>query len=321
MSRSISGELKTSLLECLDRSWLKDERKRGRNTASVARTTSHYHLSGLFESRTHLQDIPSEHAAVALAVARKDPRVLEVITMVEVNEGNPYIPDPIVIKFLADHVRRTGAMLWYRACDRNGNELFTVPSVVGTFYNPPASPIFKIRDWTFAENKIHRDASRALEEELRAGALRGSETHFSSDTKTVYGAAVLAEDFIYFGGVYSAFDRRLGLHAEMVAALSAIADGHRRISHVALISNKFVEEAPSVCGCCRQFLSEIAEKTGQAIDIVCFPYGEEHNGKIFRTPLASHLPHPWHSGLTLEERGLYVPDSPPGAAGTSAAPR
>lgn len=280
--------------ETLAKSWLKRDTTNF-NSASVAVTENNFHASGLFESRTHLLDITSEHAALALAINRKDPYVTKIVTVVD----GEFNPNPLVIKILADHYRRTGTDLKYEVYDKEGNKIYSQESVKNAIYNPQKEIIETLKTWNYCDNKISLDNSKPIKQQLKKAALQGMQTHFSSNTKTKYGAAVLAGDKIYFGGVHSSYDKRLNLHAEMVAAISAINNLNRQISHVALMSNKFVQEVPHMCGCCRQFFSEIQEKTKTPIKVLTFSFDGQ---KEFETKLDEYLPAQWHSGKKMEDR-------------------
>ena len=287
-------EIHRSLVEQLSFSWLKRDTT-AFNSASAAISDTGVHISGLLESRTHLLDITSEHAALALAVSRKDPKIREVISVID----GLFELNPLVVKILVDHARRSGTRISYRVLDKGGKQLYTCPDIASLYYAPPPSIVGKISTWSHQQNWMSIDYSQDLSKQLRTAAIKGMETHFSANTKTSYGAAVVAEGRVYFAGVYSSFDKRMNLHAEMVAALSAIADGHRKISHVAVISDKAVDELPHLCGCCRQFLIEIEQKTKIPINVSVFSI----DGKLsFASSLTEYLPHAWDSGLPLEER-------------------
>ena len=288
----------------LEKSWLKKDNTQN-NSASVALTKHGEYYSGMLESRTHLLDITSEHGALAIAVSAKDAEVYQIMTVVKRKSNETFCVNPLVVKILVDHVRRTGISLSYRVLDIDGEEIYYCKDVyqlgsqIG--YSPLISRLKKIKPWVVRRHKQVQEGSleKEIEEQLWKCAILGTKTHFSAGTKTCYGSAVLANSIIYYGGVYSSFDHRLNLHSEMVASLSAIADGNREITHVAVVSNKFVEEPVSCCGCCRQFLSEIQEKTKVDITLLCFSYDGE---KVLRVKLSDHLPSAWHSGLPLEER-------------------
>jgi len=282
-------------------SWLKRDTTKF-NTGSVAITKNGVHISGLMESRTNLLDITSEQATIALSVSKKDPHINEIVTVVEYEPGTEFLVSPIVIKILADHTRRTGTVINYTIFDKEGETLFTTSdaSKVYNIYVPPILPLDKIKDWVPQANS-HKITSEDKVLQLRNAALKGMETHFSADSKTSYGSAVIANGKLYFGGVYSSFDHRMNLHSEMVAALAAIMDGSRDIETVSIISNKFIDELPHMCGCCRQFFSEIQEKTKREIEVFVFSF----DGKqVFRTKLNEYFPSSWHSGLSFDERQI-----------------
>ena len=274
-------------------SWLKRDTTKF-NSSSVAITKNESHVSGLMESRTNLLDVTSEQAALALAVSRKDPHVYQVASVIQ----GEYEENPLIIKILGDHARRTGTPIRYTVFDESGKELLNLPSVARK-YNPSPKPLEKIKEWSTRENSVAFDTVSDKAVQLRSAALKGLETHFQADSKTSYGSSILANGKIYFGGVYSSFDHRMNLHSEMVAALAAIMDGSRDIEAIGIISNKFVDELPHMCGCCRQFFSEIQEKIKKEIEIFVFSF----DGKqVFNTSLSQYLPSQWHPGLSFDER-------------------
>ncbi len=289
IQKSISTSLLEQLKLTLDKSWLKSQ-KSSYNSSSVAITSNNNYFSGLLESTTHLLDITSEHATLALAISHKDPYVKQIITLMQTEE---FVLNPLVIKILVDHVRRTGTSISYSVFDLNGNNLFHCDDVRTLYYTPQVELLEKVQSWEFQPNFIYFDKSRDIDSQLKECALKGTETHFSSGTKSLYGASVFSGDKIYFAGVHSSYDRRLNLHAEMVAFISALSDGNKEISAVGLISTKFIDEVPHVCGCCRQFLSEIQLKNNKEINIYSFSFD---GNKTFKISLKDYLPYMWDSG-------------------------
>ncbi|RMD57643.1 hypothetical protein D6825_03420 [Candidatus Woesearchaeota archaeon] len=278
----------------LKRSWLKRESTEC-NTASIAIAKNGLHASGKMESRTHLLDVTSEQAALAIATARGDPCVSEVITIAQ----GDWSLSILAIKIMVDHARRVGTRIAYSAYSVSGEKLFSCTDVSDLFYTPGEDIIENISSWNPEKNEKEIEIAENSTLELRAAAIRGSRFHFSSGTATKYGAAVEAEGKLYSAGAYSSYDRRLNLHAEMVAALCAIADGNKNITKVGIISNKFKKEPVQMCGCCRQFFSEIEKKTGRKITIIGFAYETDSS---FETTLDKYLPGAWHSGDPLAQK-------------------
>lgn len=260
------------------------------NSASAAITKSSVYYSGYFESKTHLFDISSEQGAIALAVSNKDPKIRKVITLV----NGEFKLSPLVLKFFIDHIKRTGVNFSYEVASGSGETLFFSQNVreLLPFYSSETEFLKKTIKWKPRENKVLYNPLESIYEQLKWAAENGMETHFTMVNKgSLYGASVLAEDKIYFGGVYSSPDQRLGLHAEMVAVLSAIMGGSRKISMVALMSDKFTETPPQACGICRQLLMEIQQKTKNPIKVVCFSQKEKER---FEIDLGNYLPYPWN---------------------------
>ncbi|MFW6286192.1 MAG: hypothetical protein ACOC16_03655 [Nanoarchaeota archaeon] len=289
IDENIFNKLKLSL----KKSWLK-KNDTSFNSSSVAITqNSNYYYSGILESKTHLLDISSEQSSLVLAVSNKDPKVKEIITLLD----GEFMLDPLILKLIIDHIRRTDVDIKYSIYDLNKNKLFSTNSVYNflSFYNPQIKELEKIKSWNKKSNKVVLNKDKSIKEQLYSNAVMGGETHFSSDSKTCYGASVLTENNIYFGGVYSSFDKRLSLHAETVGVINAIMNDDINIKAIGLVSNKFVgDNLPQMCGCCRQFLIEIMQKTSIPIKVYCFSF---NNKKCFEINLDDYLPYSWDSNL------------------------
>ena len=284
----IDQKIFEKLNKTLKRSWLVNG---WANSSSVAVTQGSAYFSGYFESQTHLLDISSEQGAIVLAVSNKDPKIEKIITLVE----KKFESSPLIVKFFIDHISRTGRNFSYRIINKQKETLFFSEDMrkLMPLYNPKEAILEKIENWKPRENKMSYNSSAPIYGQLKEAAKKGMETHFTKTSKgSLYGASVLAGDNIYFGGGYSCPDQRLGLHAEMVAALGAIMDGNREISWVGLISNKFIQRPSRVCGCCRQFLIELQQKTKIPIKIACFSYEGDNRTE---TNLSVCLPDFWSS--------------------------
>ncbi len=282
----VNKEFFEEIRNYLSRSWLNG--KSDSNSASVVVTPHDRYFSGLLKSKTHLLDISSEQAALSLAVSAQDPNVKKIISIIE----GEFIVNPIVLKILVDHIRRTGVFMEYQVYNSNGEIVFNKKNLYDGEYKPPINVLEKIKFWNPRLNRVKLDSSRTIEDQLFEFAQKGMETHFSSNTSTLYGSSVLANNLIYYGGVYSSFDHRMNLHSEMVAAVSAIADGNPNISHIGLVSTKFRESIPQMCGCCRQFFSEIQSKTKQPITFLGFNLDGNKRKSI---SLDEYFPLPWDS--------------------------
>ena len=266
-----------ALKEMRTRCLMKKEEGR---TASVALTTNAHYLAPRIESYTSLITFPSEQSALAKAASWKDAHVHTVITLANA----PFMPNPIVIKLLADHARRTGTKMKYEVVDEEGNILYQLADVESTYYHPERVPI------PFSGSpRPNYEMKTEDGQQLFEAAKKGMDAHFPSATKsTAYGAAVVAEDMVFFGGLYSSFDKQLSMHAEMVAVMCALAEG-KTISELALVSTKFEKAVPHCCGACRQLLSEVAMRQDQDITIHTYSLSGEH----FSASMKDYLPHTW----------------------------
>lgn len=231
-------------------------------TGSVAVSKSGaLYSAGSVGSQTHLLDIPSELAALVRAVHHNDVHVAEVHTVVT----DPVVSiSPLTLKLLADHGTRTGTPIRYRVRDASGKPLFESADVreLLPWYRESRTLDVSLKERAAEppKNRLDPASGRSTEMQLRAWALKGRERNFPTrDGASGYGAAVLTKaGDIYYGGQYSTFDHRLGVHAEMGVLLNALMDGARDITRIGVACSKFPDTPCSPCGCCRQFVSELA---------------------------------------------------------------
>lgn len=246
------------------------------------------------DSDTNLLNITSEQAVVALAAAHQDYALKEIVTLTEKSAG--FIPNPISVKTMTDFCVRTGADIKYWAVDLSGQELFSASRVTELipFYRPAPDILSKTKGASPSEARVLADPEAPIEGQLKKCALVGLSRCFTTeDSASGYGAAVLTEDgIIYYSGQYSSFDKRTNLHAEMAAVLLALMDGRTKITAVGVASSKYKDTPCEICGCCRQFLSEISAKQGQEIDCYCFATESE---KYEKHSLKDLLPNQWSS--------------------------
>ena len=127
------------------------------------------------------------------------------------------------------------------------------------------------------KTNLDRTSNISIEMQLRKWARIGCGNNFPTrDGASGYGAAVLtAAGNIYYGGQYSTFEHRLGVHAEMATLLNALMDGARDITHIGIASSKFVDTLCSPCGCCRQFIAEMSRTYDFSPGIYLFASGNE----------------------------------------------
>ncbi|MEA2701766.1 MAG: cytidine deaminase [Candidatus Parcubacteria bacterium] len=221
--------------------------------------------AGSVGSQTHLLDIPSELAALVRAVQHNDVHIKEVRTVTT----DPLASvSPLVLKILADHGTRIGTAMRYVVQDTSGKILFESADVreLLPWYTEPGTALASLMQRTAgpAKSRLDEASGLSIELQLRSWALRGRERNFPTyDAASGYGAAVLTKTGdIYYGGQYSTYEHRLGVHAEMGVLLNALMDGVRDITHIGVASSKFPDTPCSPCGCCRQLMAELSLKCG-----------------------------------------------------------
>ncbi|MEJ0053647.1 MAG: hypothetical protein WDN10_02885 [bacterium] len=248
-------------------------------TASVAYSRSGAsYPAGTVSSQTHILDLPSELAALVRATHHGDYPITEVHTMA-VDPATPV--SPLALKALADHTARTGTAIRYAVFDMDGNILFSVDDARNAlpFYRMPEHLLSAATDPTriVALPQAREVAGESIESQLRRLSLAGTTLNFPTrDGASGYGAAVRTKDgTFYYGGQYSSFDKRLGIHAEVAVLVNALMSGASDITHLGIISSKATDTPCNPCGCCRQFISELARARTFEPQIWCFASATE----------------------------------------------
>lgn len=266
-------------------------------TASMGYSRSgQNYLAGNISSDTNMHDITSEQAVLVLAVQNNDFQIDSVVTLVE--SPNPQqIVSPLVIKILIDYQIRAGATINYTLIDKKENVLFKSKDITKlmSFYNPPINPLSKTKKSNISKNYITLNHRKNIKPILKEYALLGIERNFPTyDSATGYGVSVLTDkNNLYFGGQYSSFDKRIGLHAEMATVINALMSGKKeKITHLGVVSTKYGDEPCQICGCCRQFLSEIIQRNKTNINFFCFA---KDNNLYNKYSIDQLLPSRWSS--------------------------
>ncbi|HCR52189.1 TPA: hypothetical protein DIV48_00900 [Candidatus Kaiserbacteria bacterium] len=253
--------------------------KRAAESGSVAVSqTGALYPAGCLGSETHLLNISSELAALVRAVHADDVHIERILTVVS-DARTPV--SPLVLKILADHGTRTGTPISYTVCDLLGTVLFEVADAREAlpFYKGPGMVLKAFADRAVQTRRVALDRTSAVSPELqlRTWALAGCDRNFPTrDGASGYGAALLtASGNIYYGGQYSTFEHRLGVHAEMGVLLNALMDGAKDITHLGLVSTKSPDTPCSPCGCCRQFVGELSRAFDFSPAMCLFASGNE----------------------------------------------
>jgi cytidine deaminase len=240
-------------------------------TSSIAISASGAQYDGVvIGSDTNLLTISSEQAALSMATAVWDYEVEHVITMVGTVPVSSV--NPLVLKILVDHAIRTHRTIAYTLMNESGKIFFALDDARKAipFYVPETIALTKIGTAVMTSNVVSvyiddRDA-------LKRCAIMGIERNFPLyDSASGYGAAVMThEGRMYYSGQYSSPDKRLNVHAEMNAVLSAVMAGEKDIVRLGVVSSKFTDTPCHMCGCCRQFFSEMCAKLKWKPSIHCF---------------------------------------------------
>jgi len=292
-------ELRDTLCLCAQK------HNKGSRSASIAYSrTGEKYAAGTVESDTHLLDVPAEHAALVLSVHHNDFGVYHIATITEEQGGA--LVSPLILKIITDHARRTGIPISYTIFNQEGALLFETKDVgaLCSFYRPPVKPLKKVRDSKAETNKIKWDNTEgSLREALKRYAILGIERNFPThDSASGYGAAVATKSgMLYFGGQYSSFEKRSGLHAEMAVVTAALMDGATDFTAIGIVSTKHTDVPCTPCGCCRQFMAELFRKYDSNPRIYCFA---KENDAFREYGMEKLLPDAWESKYSLVDHPL-----------------
>jgi len=255
-------------------------------TSSLAITKNSEYFGALIGSDTHLLNISSEQAALALSTSSIDYPVTELVTIFD----GDFILSPIVLKILIDYTTRTQTPMKYSVVNTDGEKLFETDSIQTflPFYKPAQINISKTKE------QYSPNVGRADSSDLKKYALKGLDRNFPLyDNASSYGTAVYtASGNIYYAGQYSSPDKRLNLHAEMVAVLSALMNNDHDIKAIGLVSTKYPDTPCNMCGICRQFILEITSKFKISPELYCFA---SENEKFKKWSIEEYLPDSWSS--------------------------
>lgn len=233
----------------------------------------------------------AEHVALLRAVQHRDFGITEVVAFVDDEKG---VVSPLTLKVLFDFGARTGTMPGYRLINNSDAVIFETDDVTKALpYYRPSRGELKLTLSTPEKNQDPCPKGEA-EDILRIYAHRGLTLAFPTYAgASSYGAAVITgSGTIYFGGQYSAPEKRLNIHAEMSAVIAALMEGERVITHLGLVADKFTEGVCTLCGCCRQFIFELSSKFNWNMNIICF--AKDTPVKTSHT-INDLLPNSWNS--------------------------
>ena len=288
-SRSIDPATWDRAMDFFARTW-KIEPDSPHAAVSWARTATENYFSARVGSTTHLSTISSELGALVQATSQRDPRIIEVNTIV----NGDFFPENAV-RLIGSHAARTGNTIDYHIFNPEKNILFS--KTITPVNNPIQQRLHFFSEWKHEKN-VHAHNDTPIESQARAFASNGMFCHFGSKERfSTYGAAVLADGNWYSAGAYGCPDYVHGIngiHAEAAAAVCAMMDGHPRIEAVGLISSKFKEAPVTMCGNCRQFFAEIQQAHRNKIEVFSFALAHQ---QPLRLSIDELLPHAWNPGV------------------------
>lgn len=288
----IDAHLQKELKERLSFSVLKASKNDpGYNTASVAiGKDDSMHFGGRVESDSNVLDITSEQTALLLAAQRGNFSINRVMTLAE---SESPIVSPLVLKILADWSIRTSIPLSYTLVTKSGVVFFETNNVLDflSWYTPLKRTLTLPANIFGANFETNTDSElTTLKHFAQQGLSRAFHTY---DGATAYGAAVRTKSgTIYYTSQYSSPDKRLGIHAEIAAIVSAFMHGEKDITHLSLLSPKFKEVPCVSCGACRQFIGEFAKKLRWDLKVHCFA---SESDQVLSFTADELIPHLWAS--------------------------
>lgn len=257
----MKAEIVNILNEGLEKSLVKKPANPRMAALAISNASASWYLAGNVESNTNLLAISAEQMALCMAAQEHDYEINEVVAMHENNDGLALL-SPQTQMVMTDFARRTGTPIAYKLLNTEGEELFACDDIasLAPYYRPEVKILGKFAVSRLDSNWRHynkkADHPKVLLKQLSLAGLKRSFT--TSDQASSYGSAVLTNSGkAYFSGQYSSYEGSTNIHAEMGAALAAIMHGHRGITHIGVLSTRHKETPCDMCGCCRQFFSEL----------------------------------------------------------------
>ncbi len=263
--------------------------KPGEREASMALSGNGEYLGVKIISPTKLLNISPEEAALVSATRSRDYEIIEMVTMRErIRSGNMILPS--TAQLLVAHARRTGREIIYRVVNMDGIEVSMQPA---SDLTPGYSPFFDVVvEPTVPEASVlDIEVSQLDFSTLKQMALQGMERAFTlKQGDSRYGAAVVtASGRVHISGQYSGAEGGRTIHAEMGAIIGALTEAGE-ITHIGLVSDKFPDTTPDMCGACRQFLSDAKGRRNIDPEIVNFA---RDTGVFSTHRLRTYLPSAW----------------------------
>lgn len=270
----------------------------GKSVSIAISSSGHTYIAGNITSDTNLLDISSEQTALLLSIQSSDFGVQEIVTLVERSDAWKNNLSPVVVKIMIDYVVRSGNAMMYTVIDTAGEVIFKINNVSEAFmwYKPNPVLLERVKNARHVVNSTDVvDVKNNLPIILKKYALIGTETNFPThNNASGYGVSVVTSTGkIFWSGQYSSFEKRLNIHAEMGSFISAVMHGETEITALGVVSTKHKNFPCEICGCCRQFLSEMIERFSiQDMKFYCFAQETEDVNTYFLNDL---LPHKWSS--------------------------
>lgn len=264
-----------------------DTAQKNRSSAAVAigQNSAIYRGASILTD-THILDICAEQAALCGAMAAQDFGVQAIVSFYPTLEE--YHRDRgIQARVIADFSSRTGQTIRWAVYGKNKKVLLEE-----TF--SPAGPSL-VKPNSGVLHKQH--APETIEHDfLRKRAKDGLIVKCTSyPNASGYGAvAISADGQTYASGQYASTTGLPTLHGEMVALVCALMDGCNKITDLAVISTKNPSRACTPCGCCLQFMYELARYFNWELIVHSLA---ENEAQSLTLPLDAYLPHPWSARL------------------------
>jgi len=287
MSKSINEENKELLSAALACAITKrsDHDSVGASASVLHTRSGRSYTAGVIETDTNLLTIFPEQTVLLHALLRRDIPI-ESVTSVAPSTATL----PLVLKILADAAARIDRGFSYTLAKPDGTIVFETGDVRHSLPGY-TSPLSKLEEFC---SESYKDDIITASNSLKEAALSGMQRHIrTKDSGSRYGAAVRAKDgTVFIGASLGSPDKRLGLHAEMAALALLLSSGRKQFTEIAIVSEKFPVTPCLFCGCCRQFISDIARKTGSAPKLTGYALNTDES---MESSLSELYPNPWSS--------------------------
>lgn len=218
------------------------------SSAALAFSSSNIALGVALKSKTKTFDMPAIRSAIVNSCNTENPAIDKIIAYYPNFKTSSCYFD---IKYIVDHCQKTGSEIQLEVYDGQFNcvlDQIISTKFYGDSYNPPNLKYFNQSSRSFSKTKdTHSLVKSCLDLAI-----------ISTKNDARYGALFKTKKTFYRSSQYSGLNESSTVHAEIGGLMQVVVNEDFDLSEINLISSKFPDSAPPVCGNCLQIFAELS---------------------------------------------------------------